>query len=64
MIDTDKALLRVADALSKDDSAECRQLVEELFPEMLNEISSLRTSNSFLELQVTELETKLKDLEE
>jgi phosphoenolpyruvate carboxylase len=64
MIDTDRALERVAAALATSDETVLRETVEDLFPQMLNEISVLRNTNNFLEIQVTELETRLKEFEE
>lgn len=64
MINTDKALEQVAEALATGDETLLREVAEELFPQMLNEIVSLRTAKTFLETEVQELELKLKELEE
>jgi hypothetical protein len=64
MINTDKALERVSEALATCDELVLREVVEDLFPQMLNEIVSLRTAKTFLETENAELELRLKELEE
>jgi hypothetical protein len=63
-IDTEIAWMKAHNALDQKDDADCRKVIIEVFPDLIQELQDARMRIKLLEMDNLELENEVKQLKE